>query len=155
MPVLLGEFGARRDLDNGSDFVRKAYDALDEHLFHGTAWEYSESALDWNMEGLSMYTPENGHALTGLATIRAYPAAVAGTLTAFTFNSDTLEGVLEYEAEENGMTEIVVPSSLYPEGVNVEIDGVEHCHGMDEDSQRLLIRTLAPGAITITFSPIP
>jgi endoglycosylceramidase len=153
MPVLLGEFGARRELASAGEFIEKAFDALDAHLFHGTAWEYSESALDWNMEGLSIYTPWDGEFPTAKATIRAYPSAVAGDLLSFHFDAETRKGVLEYEPWLDGITEVTVPTRLYPEGVAIEMVEGEGCFTLLVDAEKVVIRAQDTQTIVVAFAP--
>jgi endoglycosylceramidase len=153
LPVLLGEFGARHMLESAGEFVDKAFDALDDHLLHGTAWEYSESALDWNMEGLSIYTPDNGEFATALATIRAYPNAVAGIVASFQYDGDDRTGTLEYAPWKDGVTSIKVPHRLYPDGVELTVISGDVCFQHHVDTESLLIRALNEEAVQVEFGP--
>jgi len=154
VPVLVGEFGLRREAVGADDYVRLNYEALDAHLLHGTSWEYSESAVDWNDEGMSVYSPMDGESDVALATMRAYPAAVAGTATSFSFDHETLNGVLVYEATGAGTTEIAVPSRLFPDGVSATVEGATGCVAHDGQAQRLVVQVMEAGTVTVEFGPM-
>jgi len=152
VPVLLGEFGIRRDAGGAPRYVRLNYDALDALLMHATLWEYSATVDDWNDEGMSIFHPETGEGPTVEELIRAYPSAVAGTLTSFSFDRGERVGQLVFEASGDGVTEIIVPDRLYPDGVAATAEGGA-CVVHDPVSERLRIRA-NEGIITIEFRPM-
>jgi endoglycosylceramidase len=153
VPVLLGEFGIKANADNGSAYVRLNWEALDAHLMHGTQWEYSASEVDWNSEGMSLTNASGVEQPTAAEAMRAYPSAVAGTIESFVFDRDALTGTLVFAALAGGVTEIVVPTRLYPDGVAATLTGVEGCTTLHSEAQRLGVKTSAAGTATVTFAP--
>lgn len=151
VPVLLGEFGIRREAEGAPRYLRLNYEAVDALLMHATLWEYSATVDDWNDEGMSVFHPETGEGPGVAELIRAYPSAVAGTLISFSFDRDTRVGQLVFEATSDEITEIIVPDRLYPEGVLVHVEGPA-CAVHDGASQRLRARADL-GMVTIDFEP--
>ena len=53
----------------------------------------------------------------------------------------------------DGVTEIAVPTRLYPGGVEVTIVGVDGCWALDEARERAVIRVLGAGEVTVMIGP--
>ena len=124
VPVLLGEFGILPAAEGAAAYLRANFDALDAHLMHGTAWEYSTTADDWNGEGMSIGGLDGAETPTTPELARVYPMAVAGTIVSFTFDAATTTAVLVYDATAGGTTEIAAPARLFPNGTTVTVSGV-------------------------------
>ena len=153
VPVLLGEFGLKRDATGVDQYARLHFDALDAHLIHGTLWEYSATVDDWNEEGMSILAPDQSESATVPAIIRAYPAAVDGSIVNFVYDADNREGVLVLDTTATDVSEIVAPARLYPEGVDVTLTGVDACAVFDADRGRVGVRAVQPGRLTVAFGP--
>ena len=80
--------------------------------------------------------------------------AVAGTPTSFSFDHETLSGILVYEATGAGTTEIAVPSRLFPDGVSATVEGVAGCVAHDGQGQRLVVQVMDGGTVTVAFGPM-
>jgi endoglycosylceramidase len=153
VPFLLGEYGMVASGSGVADYVRAQHDALDQVGGHGTIWEASLSKVDWNDEGYGLLQPEDGAERPAVAAlVRAYPRAIAGTLRAFTFDARAREGTLEWEARD-GVTEIVAPARLYPEGVTARLEGAEGCAIWDPARQLLIVATRASATARVSFGP--
>ncbi len=86
------------------------------------------------------------------ALVRAYPRAVSGRITSFSFEADTRRGTLVFAAEP-GVTELAAPARLYPEGVAGTLAGVGGRVAWDAARGLLLVETTGAGAATISFGP--
>jgi endoglycosylceramidase len=155
LPVLVGEFGIYRVLPEAEQYFTVIMNALDSHLLHGTAWEVSTTQDDWNDEGMSLIAPD-GQETDGLqALIRVYPSAIDGEAIAFRYTPSTRVATLTYDARGNGLTELVVPTQLYPRGVDISVDGIEACTAHESAASRVVVRTETAGKLTVTLTPIP
>jgi len=152
-PVLVGEFGVRPDANGAAGWARANFDALDTHLLHGTFWEYSATTDTWNGEGMSVVDGAGNELATAPELVRAYPLAIAGRVTSFTFDRETLTGTLAFESDAGGVSELRVPSRLY--GGEVAATVSSGCAALAPDGETLRIGTLDGGPLTVTFSPEP
>ena len=155
VPVLVGELGARRDLERGADYLTANYDALDGHLLHATVWQYSATVDEWNEEGMSIVDLDGEESHLVPAIVRAYPAATAGTIISFSYDSGNRSGTLVFDSEADGITEIIAPSRVYPSGIEATLEGGEGCSRYDPESQRLLVNTDEAAEYTVRFGPAP
>ena len=151
-PVLLGEFGVKTSFDGSPAWIAQNFDALDQALLSGTVWEYSSTADDWNNEGFGLVEYGGVETPSVEAIVRVYPAAVAGQITSFGFDSQTRVAQLEWEVDE-GVSELAVPTRLYPDGVEVELSGVEGCWSYDAAAQRVYVRATGTGTAALQLSP--
>jgi len=153
VPVLVGEFGIDPGGLGAGDYVRANYEELDRNLLHGTLWEYSATFDDWNDENMSIVDGEGNEGPTVSAMVRPFPAATAGTLAAFEFDPRTRKGAWSFNAQAGGLSELVVPSRLYPGGVSGSIEGSAASLQRDASRQRLMVRTDAAGDVVVRFGP--
>ena len=153
VPVLIGEFGLKREATGVDQYARLHFDAMDTHLLHGTLWEYSATVDDWNEEGMSILAPDGSESAVVSAVIRAFPAAVSGRIVTFAYDADTRVGSLVLEASPADVSEIVAPGRLYPEGVEVTLSGVEACAQVDSERGRIGVRAMEPGRLNVGFGP--
>lgn len=142
MPLIIGEFGIQHERTGADRTTRAHYEALDAHQLHATWWEYSESAEDWNQEGLSVVGPAGEERLEILSElVRPYPHAIAGTDASWRFDPDS--GIFEATwTAADGVSELVLPAwrtgDITP---TIEIEG--GCWDLHE--QRILV-SASPGA---------
>jgi hypothetical protein len=127
VPVLVGEFGIKPAFADATGYARACYAAFDHHLLHATQWEYSTTVDDWNGEAMSITGAGGDESALVPVLVRAYPRAVAGAMASFQFDPATREGELVYQATAGGVTEIVAPVRLYPDGVSARLRGVGGC----------------------------
>jgi len=121
---------------------------------HATIWEYSWDPVDWNNERYSLVDKDGQESfLIEEEVMRAFPAAVAGTIESFEYNHGTRSGVLSFEAQADGLTEIAVPTRTFPEGVEATITAGEARWSHDPASQRLLLRVERAGRVRVHFGP--
>jgi hypothetical protein len=132
--------------------LRANFDSLDLYLLHGTAWEYSTTHDDWNAEGYSVTGYAGVETPSAEALVRAYPRAVAGTITTFHFDADARTGTLAFAAVA-GITEIAAPARLYPAGVDATLAGPRGRTAWDGARGLLLVETDEAGPATVTFGP--
>jgi endoglycosylceramidase len=127
VPVLLGEFGIQDAAADTAAFLTAHFDALDALGMSGTQWEYSVSKDVWNAELFGLVDADGTEEATVEAIVRAYPRAVAGDAVAFAFDAATRGFTLSYaplaDAGGKGVTEVAMPTRLYPNGYDVKITG--------------------------------
>jgi endoglycosylceramidase len=153
IPVILGEFGDKKNDPRAPEYVKLAFDALDEHLMHGTLWEYSCAVEDWNNEGFGIVAADGVEEPQVTAVIRAYPAAVAGTISSYSYDAKKRTGVLVFDALAGGITEIVVPTRLYQTGLDALITGGDASWSYFSDAQRLIVKTNVAETVSVSFGP--
>jgi endoglycosylceramidase len=122
-PVLVGESGAPRTLENASEFVTALEDAMDETGVHFTYWEYSDAKEEWNAEHLSFVDPDGNEAEPIVSALaRVYPRAVAGESPSFRYDAASRVFTLSYDAPTpDGVTELVLPERSALAGGAVEL----------------------------------
>ncbi len=155
VPVFLGEFGAKFANRNTPLYLRKTYDALDAFGLHSTAWEYSTDSFDWNLEGFSLVAPDGSERPTTEELVRAYPAAIAGEEVVFSFDKSSRTASLAWRAAAGGISEVAVPSRLYPSGVAVTAQSEAVCGMYDERRGLLLLRTETASHQQVRLAPAP
>ena len=153
VPAFMGEFGVRTTCIGAKDYLRAFYAALDGELMHATVWEYSWDPVDWNNERFSLVDKDGQESFLVEEVMRAYPAAVAGTIESFEYDPGTRSGVLDFEARADGLTEIAVPARTFPEGVEAAITGGDAHWSHDPTSQRLVVRVERAGRVSVHFGP--
>jgi len=157
VPVFLGEFGAKFANPNTPLYLRKSYDALDHFGLHSTAWEYSTDSIDWNLEGFSLVAPDGSERPTTEELVRVYPAAIAGQDVVFSFAKPTRTASLAWRASAGGISEVALPSRLYPNGASVMVAASERvlCGRYDDAKGLLLLRSETDGEQSIRIAPAP
>lgn len=143
------------------------YEAMDTLLLSATQWNYTAGNRNdlrigdqWNQEDLSIFSVDQiddprdpdagGRAVAGFA--RPYAAAVQGRLRAMQFSREAGTFVLEYEADAAvpAATELVLPASQFPAGVEIVIDGpVTRC---EDEAEPGVVRLLAHAAGTVRIA---
>jgi len=150
IPVLIGESGARRDMETANEFFPAIYDAMDANGLHFTYWEYSDSKESWNAEDLSVIDYAGGEATAILdGIVRPFPRAVAGEAPAFHYDAAERAFSLSYTAKAEGVTEISVPARAYPSGYRVEV--TQGC--VDASREGVLLVEAGAGANEIKIFP--
>ncbi len=152
LPVIIGEYGIKPSIEWAPEYVRANYDAFDQHLLHATIWEVSTTEDDWNGEAMSITGPGGTENATLAEAVRAFPHAVAGTIVSYAFDPETLRGTLVFEAGAGGITEIVVPARLYPDGATATLEGVDGCVEACPPSA-IHVLTAEAGTATVSFRP--
>lgn len=148
VPALMGEFGSKTGNSLAADYLRSNYDAYDRFAMHATAWEFSRAPEDWNNEGFGLVDIELNETPSVDALVRAYPRAVSGNITSFTFDADDGSAELRFAAEP-GVTELAAPARLYPEPPQVTLEGVDGCVGYDAHRERVVVRTTGAGEAVV------
>ncbi|WP_039048916.1 glycoside hydrolase family 5 protein [Comamonas thiooxydans] len=134
------------------------YEAMDALLLSSTQWNYTAGNRNdlrigdqWNQEDLSIFSIDQiddplapdagGRAVAGFA--RPYAATVQGQLQSMHFSRHSGTFVVEYEADAtvHAPTELVLPPSQFPAGVEIVIVGpARRC---EDDATPGLARFLA------------
>jgi endoglycosylceramidase len=153
VPVFVGEFGIKPAFEDAAGYVRDCYAAFDHHLLHATQWEYSTTADDWNGEAMSVTGAGGAETVLVPELVRAYPRAVGGTITSFTYDPNTRKGELVYQAVAGVITEVAAPVRLYPDGVSGRVGGVGGCTFSGSGADVLWAVADRDGEARLTFGP--
>ena len=151
VPVLVGEFGAPRTIPNAAAFMRAHWEALEQLGLHGTEWEYSVTGESWNAETLSVVESDGSEREVAAELVRAYPVAVAGALTAWSFDRSTGEVAMALAAD--GVTVIAAPARLYPGGPEVTEAQTSTHACIRWDAAREVLIVGARGRVELRFQP--
>ncbi len=149
VPVLVGEFGLPHDTPGADAFMRAQWDVFDRLGLHGTQWEYSVTGDNWNAESMSLVDSDGSERVMAAELVRAYPVAVAGELTSWSFDRATKAGEVAIDAA--GVTLVAAPVRLYPGGPAVEVVEGEACTRWDAAREVLVIGALGP--VRVSFAP--
>ncbi len=119
-PMLVGEFGVRRDVPGAERFLRDVYDALDAAQLGGFVW-------GWERGGPHSYgllERDGSPSPQGLQAARPFPARVAGRAIrwAWTPGAARFELVWQEPEAAEGVTVITLPSLRFPGEVEVRLE---------------------------------
>lgn len=145
----IGEYGGIATDPGIVEYMDAQYDGAGAVSAGTCYWTYTAS------EGYGMLDPEGNEKPALMDTlVRPYPARVAGAPIAYRFDEGTRVFSLEYEPDDDisAPTEIVVPTRVYPAGVEVD------CGGCSFESAGGRVRLMEPppasqGATTVTVRP--
>ena len=161
VPLFLSEFGAPADAVAAGGYTASLHDHLDENLASGAQWNYSPTwnprdKDGWNGEDFNILDPSGSPRPN--FNERPYPRKVAGTPVTFRYREATpprRDHVLEFTWDHHpgrGVTEIFLPSRLFPRHSSPVIDGAgATCH-RDETGQLLICRATRPGIVRVRLS---
>lgn len=116
----IGEWGGAPDQDRMDTYVDEVTDLADRAMAGWAYWSWDPGG--WSpVEADGTTTSANGERL-----LRVQPRAVAGTPRRFRWDADTLVFKMRWDerAEATGPTELAVPPTLFPDGIDVVLDGV-------------------------------
>lgn len=147
-PVLFGEFGAPNHVPDQRRFLRELYAGLDATLSHATIWETSFSSEDWNHEDFGVTNPDGTERPVVDTVVRAYPRAVHGRVSSFSWDELARTLVLEVEEASDGVSEVFVPTRHV--GANPRIGLRGGCVSWRGADGRLLLRR-DPGETRLTL----
>lgn len=151
VPVWVGEFGSRNDLQSTLPFMQAHFDAFDALGLSGTEWEYSVSADLWNSES-DWIVDANGNELpVAQAVIRPFARAVAGSGITTAFDTETTTFKLAY-APTGGVTAVSLPARAYPSGYDVDLEG--GCYDATSVPGQMLVQP-DTGATTVSLTVTP
>lgn len=137
MPVIIGEFGAPGDdLQAAQTSLEAHYEVIEEVGLHSTQWEYSASVDSWNFEDFSVVHADGTERPELLSPlIRPYIRLLAGEDLTFFYDHYTHTLIATWNAEEDGVTEVMLPKRLYGDDATVLADGA--C--IDRRDDRVLV----------------
>ncbi len=123
VPVFVGEFGLRHELEYAGRWLGGDFDALDAYGLSGTVWEYSTAVEDWNSETFGLTAPDGTENALAVAAARPYAKATAGTNVSSHFDPTTRSFTLRFSPANPGISEIALPARVYPSGYDVSLAG--------------------------------
>ncbi len=119
LPVVVGETGARANIDNALTFLDQVYDAFDRDRLGATQWEGGRGGPD----SYSVLDETGTPSAIGRAIARPHPSRTAGEPLAWSFDGETFRFTWREPEGISGDTRITLPSVAFPSGANVEIAG--------------------------------
>jgi endoglycosylceramidase len=149
VPLFLGEFGIWAEAVHADNYVSAIYDRLDACLASGAQWCY---APRWNPQAKDGWNTEDFNILDPSGTLRPnfrprpYPRATAGMPLHFCYAAAECAGgpptfVFDWNHDpDRGVTEIFVPTSVFPDGSLVEVVGQDVSWHRDPARQLLVCR---------------
>ena len=155
-PVLIGEFGVKDGMPDGDAWVAAVMDGMDRFRLSATLWEYSQDDELWNEENFSIVDADGTERAVLDGYVRPWLRAVAGTASSGTWDAEAGRAEAQWTATAGGVTEIRVPSRLFPEGpqdVTLSGDGATDnaCHTWDPERGELRVRATSDGPVSISF----
>jgi hypothetical protein len=145
VPAIVGEFGIPFDMNNGSAYrtgdysdqikaLDRSFSVIEKNMLSYTLWNYTadntnERGDNWNGEDLSIFSlsqqkapadiNSGGRALK--AAVRPYPKKISGKLTEYTYDIETGELIIKFEAKGDLSypMEIFIPDYVYGTGFDV------------------------------------
>jgi len=116
----IGEYGGSEGDGGIFDYMDAQYDAIGLAGGSSAYWTYSKGGGYELLDADGNEKPELARAV-----VRPYPERVAGQLHSYSYQdaSQTLEVVVTADTTISAPTVIVVPTRLYPAGVNVDCGG--------------------------------
>jgi endoglycosylceramidase len=152
-PVLIGESGAITGETYTSDLSGAIFSAIEDLGMNFTYWEYSDAKERWNDERFSVVGPDGKEVPEVMQhLVRPYPRALAGTGASFHFDEGKKELSLTFQATADGVSEIVVPTRLFPGGYDFELTNA--CAARrDTEKNLLVLRAASAGEVKLTLHP--
>jgi endoglycosylceramidase len=119
-PMWIGEYGGQGVDPQIGAYMKADFDAAGAVAAGSMIWAYDEGG------GYSLLDAQ-GNEVASLvdAIVKPYPAAVAGTLTSWSYDpaARTLDVVMKGDASVKAPTVIIAPARVYPAGANVDCGG--------------------------------
>lgn len=143
MPVLVGEFGVPNHNWAKAANLDFVLDTLDTLRGHAMMWDVSASAKLWNGESFSALGANREEQPWVHALVRAYPRAVAGTITAFSWDAGRRHFALDVASATSGVSEIYLPTRHLGAAPRIEVAGAQSTW---LPARGLLLVTAAPGS---------
>ncbi len=126
-PLVVGEFGVRRDVPGAEAFLQDVYDALDAARLGGFVW-------GWERGGPGSYgllRKDGSVSPQGVAAARPYPSRVVGEPLRWRWEPEAGRFTLTWQeprGEAWGETVVALPALAFPRGVRVELPPGESWH---------------------------
>jgi hypothetical protein len=141
----IGEYGGMSSKPGIADYMDAEYDAAAAVAGSTIYWDDSR-----NDDGYGLLSADGSEKTELLdAVVRPYPARVAGTPKSYAFDAKTRTFKLTMgAADASGTTDVVVPSRVYPDGVDVDCGECKHTL----DGQLLHLDGLVSGVV-VTVTP--
>ena len=118
LPVVVGETGARDNVDGALEFLDQAYDAFDADRLGATQWEGGRG-----MDGSYAVFDESGApSVIGRAIARPHPSRTAGDPIAWSWDGRTFRFEWSEGGSASGETVVTLPAVSFPAGVDATLE---------------------------------
>jgi len=118
LPVVVGETGARRDVDGATTFLDQAYDAFDAQRLGVTQWEGGRRGPT----SYGAFEESGAPSTLGVAIARPFPTRVAGVPLGWSWDGDALRFEWDEDGSATGETVISIPGVTFPDGADASLD---------------------------------
>lgn len=150
-PVLIGEFGEDETKGGFNRYLQDMFSRTENSISGWFLWNYDRGS--WGL--LNMAGEENKKMAV---LVQPYPSRIAGDPTLIRYQPDSRTLTLRYLTRQGveGMTEMIIPKRIYPEGWHLNTGNSELQWQWDEAQHRLSIpqaQVPAGTLIEITLSP--
>jgi len=124
VPVLVGEYGVSMAREDPEQYLARLYTVFDEMFLSGTIWEASMSEILWNGRDKGILAPDGTVLGPAWAIDRPYPRAVAGAISSFSFDPESLAFRIEWTENPAATlpSEIYLPERLYGDSPSIRLD---------------------------------
>jgi endoglycosylceramidase len=122
-PVFVGEFGMSHAADDAPAYMAAHFDAFDALGLSGTEWEYSVAAEAWNAEDDGLVDATGKEYPVASAVLRPFARAVAGEVTATSYDAAGNAFTLTFVSTGPGVSEVSLPARAFPAGFDVSLSG--------------------------------
>ncbi len=141
--LFVSEFGGKNDRPKTSaKYVSDFCDMLDEMKSSWAAWSNDIHEMVGSVN-YNLFYPDKTERPTFDPLIRAYPRATTGNLISFKYNPTTYEFTMRYinNTQIGPYTEIHLPDRRYPDGWDLQVDGVkDYSYEWEEEVQVLKLK---------------
>lgn len=122
LPVVVGETGARRDVEGALAFLDQAYDAFDATMLGATQWEGGPGGDG----SYGIFDEARAPSSIGIAIARPFPVRVAGEPIAWSWDGETFAFEWDEDGSASGETIVALPRLAFPSGADAALaDGGE------------------------------
>jgi len=150
VPTFLGEFGASHDDGTALQYMTDIFTAVDVLGMSATEWEYSVETEEWNGETDSLVGADGGEYPVVQAILRPFARAVAGSAITQAWDPTTQTFTLSYTPVA-GVTDVSVPSRVYPAGYAVTITGA--CFDASTPGRLLVQPDASSKLVSLSITP--
>ena len=118
LPVVVGETGARDDVDGALSFLDQVYDAFDADRLSATQWEGGYASGG----SYAIFDETGAPSAIGRTIARPHPARTSGVPLSWSWDGETFTFEWEESEDASGPTIVTLPRVSFPSGADATMD---------------------------------
>lgn len=118
LPAVVGETGARDDVDGALVFLDQVYDAFDADRLGATQWEGGRASGG----SYAVFDETGAPSVIGRAIARPHPARTAGEPLSWSFDGSVFTFAWREDGSATGDTLVTFPSVAFPAGADIAVE---------------------------------